>query len=228
MTNRFRWWSPRTAAAIIASGLAIGGVVLIGTGIGRHPKPPPQPAPSAAGTIVVTSVPRHPTARPHRTSRTTTTTIAGMVASPPVEIDIPKLGVRSVIVNLDRNPDGTVQVPASFHVAGWYEHSVTPGQTGPSVIVGHVDSTSGPGVFYRLGTLTPGDHVTVTRADHRTVSYVITGVRQYPKSAFPTLDVYGNTPTPTIRLVTCGGTFDNTTGHYLSNIVAYGQATPQN
>jgi sortase (surface protein transpeptidase) len=121
-------------------------------------------------------------------------------------------------------------VPTSFHAAGWYQHSVTPGQVGPPVILGHVDSTSGPGIFYRLGSLRPGDTVTITRADGKTVTFVITGVRQYAKTAFPTLDVYGNTTVPTIRLVTCGGTFDSVTHHYLSNIVAYGELarTPSN
>ena len=146
-----------------------------------------------------------------------------MASSPPTEIDIPKIGVRSIVVRLDRNADGTVQVPDSFHVAGWYEHSVTPGQVGPSVFLGHVDSQSGPGIFYRLGALQPGDRVVVKRLDGRAATFVITGVRQYPKDAFPTLDVYGNTSAPTIRLVTCGGNFDPATHHYLSNIVAYGE-----
>jgi hypothetical protein len=91
------------------------------------------------------------------------------------------------------------------------------------VILGHVDSMSGPGIFYRVGALHPGDTVAVTRADGKTVTFVITGVRQYSKTAFPTLDVYGNTPVPTIRLVTCGGAFDSATHHYLSNIVAFGE-----
>jgi sortase (surface protein transpeptidase) len=131
--------------------------------------------------------------------------------------------VRSQLVHLDRNPDGTVQVPTSYQIAGWYDRSVTAGQVGPTVILGHVDSKAGPGIFYRLGALHPGDTVTVTRTDHRTVTYTITGVREYAKNQFPTIDVYGNTTRPTIRLVTCGGTFDHTTGHYLSNIVAYGE-----
>jgi sortase (surface protein transpeptidase) len=131
--------------------------------------------------------------------------------------------VQSAIVDLGRNADGTVEVPSSFHVAGWYEYGVTPGQDGPAVFLGHVDSVSGPGIFYRLGALRPGDHVVVTRQDGRAVTFVITGVRQYSKIAFPTIDVYANTTIPTIRLVTCGGAFDSATRHYLSDIVAFGQ-----
>ncbi len=131
--------------------------------------------------------------------------------------------MTSTLTSLGLNTDGSVHVPDSFSIAGWFNGSVTPGQVGPTVILGHVDSTSGPGVFFRLGDLRPGDNVTVARLDGTVVTYRITAVRQYPKSHFPTFDVYGNTPVPTIRLITCGGAFDSTTHHYLSNIVAYGQ-----
>jgi sortase (surface protein transpeptidase) len=141
----------------------------------------------------------------------------------PVAISIPSIGVQSPIVDLGLNADGTVEVPSSFHEAGWYKYGVEPGQNGPSVYLGHVDSQSGPGVFYRLGALRPGDHIVIKRADRRLVTFVITGVRQYSKTAFPTLDVYADTAAPTIRLVTCGGAFDSATHHYLSNIVAFGQ-----
>jgi sortase (surface protein transpeptidase) len=147
----------------------------------------------------------------------------GVVPSPPVEISIPAIGVQSSIVDLGQNADGTVEVPSSFHVVGWYKYTVTPGQVGPSVFLGHVDSQSGPGVFYRLGQLRIGDRVVVRRTDGRSVVFAITGVREYSKTAFPSIDVYGNTSTPTIRLVTCGGPFDSATHHYISNIVAFGE-----
>jgi sortase (surface protein transpeptidase) len=131
--------------------------------------------------------------------------------------------VSSTLTSLGLNADGSVHVPDSFSIAGWFNGSVTPGQVGPTIILGHVDSTAGPGVFFRLGDLRPGDQVTLTRADGAIVTYRITGVRQYPKDHFPTLAVYGNTPVPTIRLITCGGAFDTATHHYLSNIVAFGQ-----
>ena len=146
-----------------------------------------------------------------------------MAPSAPVTISIPSIAVRSDLIRLGLNADGSIEVPKSFHVAGWYEHSVTPGQTGPSIILGHVDSKAGPGIFFRLGALHSGDRVVVNRADGTTATFQINAVRSYSKTQFPTLDVYGNTPMPTIRLITCGGAFDRTTGHYLSNIVAFGQ-----
>lgn len=218
-----RVWSPRAAATTLAITLAIVGSAVFLVGYRDRQRPPPTPPVAAAGRIAPRAEPTT-TAAPRLTrSASTTTTTIGIAPSPPVEITIPSIGVQSTIVNLGRNADGTVEVPSSFHVAGWYQYSVTPGQDGPSVYLGHVDSVSGPGIFYRLGDVHPGDHVLVKRQDGRTITFVVTGVRKYSKTAFPTLDVYANTPVPTIRLVTCGGAFDTSTRHYLSNIVAFGQ-----
>ncbi len=218
MRNVPRRWSPRTAAATFAIILAVAGTATLIVGYTERHTPPPRPADAAAGRTQPTS-PSTPHTKPVPTTPTTT----ALGASPPVDLSIPSIGVRSSIVELGQNADGTIEVPSSFHVAGWYKYGVTPGQNGPSVFLGHVDSMSGPGIFYRLGALHPGDHVRVTRQDGRTVTFAITGIRQYAKSTFPTIDVYANTTVPTIRLVTCGGAFDSATHHYLSNIVAFGQ-----
>jgi hypothetical protein len=225
MTDGGRSRTARRAATVIASVLAVVGVVTIALALHaqRHA---PQPSASAAGRLYVpsstsTTIPSAPRTAPTRPKPTATK--PGLPASPPTAITIPSIGVQSSLIRLGLNADGSVQVPTSFHVAGWYEQSVTPGQVGPTIILGHVDSKAGPGIFFRLGALKPGDRVAVNRVDGRTATFEITAVRSYFKKQFPTLDVYSNTPTPTIRLITCGGTFDRSTGHYLSNIVAYGQ-----
>lgn len=217
-------WSPRVAATTLAIALAVGGITAFGLTYMRRTSPPPRPPLASSGRIE----PAPPsTARP--TTRRTTpvppapTRAVGLSASAPIEITIPAIGVTSAIVDLGRNADGTVEVPSSFHVVGWYKFAVTPGQVGPAVFLGHVDSQSGPGIFYRLGQLRVGDRVVVKRRDGRTVTFAISGVREYAKAAFPSIDVYGNTPVPTIRLVTCGGAFDPATRHYLSNVVAFGE-----
>ncbi len=113
-----------------------------------------------------------------------------------------------------------------YNKAAWYKYSPTPGQLGPSIIEGHVDSAKqGPSVFYRLGDLRPGNEVDVTLADGRVAVFTIDGVRSYSKDQFPTQVVYGNTNDPALRLLTCGGNFDASTGHYLNNIVAFGHLT---
>jgi sortase (surface protein transpeptidase) len=113
--------------------------------------------------------------------------------------------------------------------AGWYQDSVTPGEDGPAVILGHVDSArSGPAVFYRLGSLRPGDQITVRRADGSTAAFTVTAAARYAKNHFPTADVYGRLPYPGLRLITCGGSFDRSRGSYRDNIVIFarGITTP--
>jgi LPXTG-site transpeptidase (sortase) family protein len=124
-------------------------------------------------------------------------------------------------VHLGLTSAGALQVPPTTAVAGWYTGSPRPGATGSAIIAGHIDSIAGPGVFYRLSQLQPGDRVYVRRADNTLAVFSVTRVESYPKDAFPTAAVYGAVPDPELRLITCGGTFDYTTRSYLSNTVVY-------
>jgi hypothetical protein len=144
--------------------------------------------------------------------------------SVPVSVYIPAIGVDSKLLDLGLNTDGTIQVPSLVTSAGeaaWYKYSATPGQIGASVIEGHVDSYQGPAVFFRLGALQPGDTIDVTLADGITAIFRVTGVRQYLKSHFPAGAIYAATDYAALRLITCGGVFDYTTGHYLSSTVVF-------
>ena len=167
----------------------------------------PQPSSSAAGKL-----------GPGRTRGPV------LPRSQPVSVDIPAIGVTSKLLHLGDAPDGTMAVPdldTSAGEAAWYKYSATPGQIGPSVIEGHVDSYRGPAVFFRLGALRPGDTVDVRLADGTTAIFRVTGVRQYPKATYPAKDIYGKTNYAALRLITCGGAFDYATGHYLSSIIVY-------
>ena len=139
----------------------------------------------------------------------------------PVKLTIPAIGVRTSLIHLGLQANGSLQVPDSTTVAGWYTASPRPGAVGGSVIAGHVDSRTGPAVFYWLRDLKAGDKVYVSRADGTVAEFDVTRVQEYPKAAFPTSVVYGPAPDAELRLITCGGTFDSTTGHYLSNWIAY-------
>ncbi len=143
----------------------------------------------------------------------------------PVSVEIPAIGVHSVLLRLGVKPDGAMQVPPLQRrpsAAGWYKYSVTPGQIGTSVIEGHVDSEQGPAVFFRLGALRPGDLVNVRLADGITAIFRVTGVRQYLKSRFPAKTVYRDaTRFAALRLITCGGAFDYATSQYLSSTVVF-------
>ena len=142
----------------------------------------------------------------------------------PVSVEIPAIGVHSVLLSLGVKPDGTMQVPPlrrTPNAAAWYKYSVTPGQIGTSVIEGHVDNDQGPAIFYRLGALRPGDLVNVRLTDGITAVFRVTGVRQYLKSQFPAKAVYRATPFAGLRLITCGGAFDFATSQYLSSVVVF-------
>jgi len=194
--------------------LAVGLVVIVGGTAGllltRHPAQAVRPAagvaafPVPTGPIVAPPQPADP--RP---------------VSSPVSLTIPLIGVHTQLITLGLTSSGELQVPSSTSVAGWYTGSPKPGAIGSAVIVGHIDSLTGPGVFYRLVELRAGDRVYVKRADGTLVEFRVTSVQTYLKDRFPTQAVYGPTPDPELRLITCGGAFDYATGHYLSNIVVY-------
>jgi hypothetical protein len=139
----------------------------------------------------------------------------------PVWLTIPAIGVKAPIVTLGLNRNGTLQVPSSTTVVGWYTGSPRPGAIGSAVIAGHVDSRSGPGVFFWLRRLHRGERIYVRRADGTLVVFTVTAVRMYAKAQFPTAAVYGPVPDAELRLITCGGTFDYARGSYLSNVVVY-------
>jgi hypothetical protein len=184
--------------------LIVGGVAAMGVALASQIHAP-QPGVAAAGQI---GGPRGPS----------------LPRSVPVAMDIPAIGVYSRLLHLGVNSDGTMQVPSLYNSAdeaAWYKYSATPGQIGASVIEGHVDSYKGPAVFFRLGALRPGDTVDVTLADGVTAIFRVTGVREYLKSAFPAKAIYGSTGYAALRLITCGGAFDWTTGHYLSSTVVF-------
>jgi Sortase domain len=138
----------------------------------------------------------------------------------PVTISIPALGVDGPLEKLAADPvSGELKAPDDPSKAGWYAAGVIPGDAGPAVVGGHVDSRSGPGVFFELDDLQSGDEIQIARSDGRTVRFVVTTVGRYPKSEFPTSAVYGPAPGPELRLVTCGGQFDRAKRSYRDNIV---------
>ncbi len=207
---------PTPARSLRARVAGIAGVLLVAAGISAlgiavaaqvHA---PQPSASAAGD---TGSSGHGPSLPR---------------SLPVAVDIPAIGVDAKLLHLGLNSDGTIQVPSletSSGEAAWYKYSAAPGQIGSSVIEGHVDNYQGPAVFFRLGALRPGDTVNVTLADGTMAVFRVTGVREYFKSRFPAKAIYGATDFAALRLITCGGTFDYATGHYLSSTVVFASLT---
>jgi sortase (surface protein transpeptidase) len=138
---------------------------------------------------------------------------------------VPALRLNSPLQRLGRRPDGSIAVPDRPDVAGWYKDGPRPGQPGPAVILGHVDSHDGPGVFMNLYKLTAGTMIHVDRADGSTANFRVTAVQRVPKAHFPTDAVYAPTLQSTIRLVTCGGSFDHTRRSYRDNVIVFAAKT---
>jgi sortase (surface protein transpeptidase) len=139
----------------------------------------------------------------------------------PSRIVIPAIRVSAPLIPLGLNRDRTIQVPKSFSVAGWFRPGPEPGEQGAAVILGHVDSRSGPGVFFHVSALRRGDMIRVVLRSRKALRFVVTGGREVPKAHFPTRLVYGRTSTPTLRLITCGGRFNQATGHYVDNFIVF-------
>jgi hypothetical protein len=144
--------------------------------------------------------------------------------APPTRLVIPAIGVDSLVVPLGRNPDGSAQVPSGTSYTSWYDLGPRPGQIGPAVILGHIDSYTGPGVFFRLRSLLPGDEIMV-QAGQRLLKFEVWKLVTYPKNHFATSAVFGPTPDSELRLITCGGPFDSAIGHYEDNVVAFAVLT---
>ena len=141
----------------------------------------------------------------------------------PVALDIPAIDVHTALLRLGIDGRGAVEVPPlESGEAGWYVHSPAPGEKGPAVLLGHVDSArSGPSVFYHLKDLGPADMIMVRREDGTVVTFRVERVVRYPKSAFPSAEVYGDLDHPGLRLITCGGAFDETARSYRDNVVVF-------
>ena len=202
----------RGAAAPLPHRVTAGGTSNAGTGPGGPPSDPSAPI----GTPDRQAAPGREPSGP-----------SGPAAQPsavPGTITIPAIGVSSPLISLGLAPDGSLQTPSDFGVAGWWSGGPAPGQVGAAVIVGHVDSKAGPAVFFRLRDLRPGDVVWVTRQDGTRVSFIVRRLEQVPKARFPTTEVYGPQPYAALRLITCGGAFDRSTGHYVDNVIVFADA----
>ncbi len=180
------------------------------------------PAPAAATGAERPGAPLDPAGRGGRGAASEPlTTGPVMPGSAPVRVRIPAIDVDSGLVGLGLHADGTMEVPVDGEVAGWYTKAPTPGELGPAVIAAHVDWNGERGVFYDLKRLAAGDRVVVAREDGSTAVFRVTGVEQYPKRRFPTDAVYGSIDHAGLRLITCGGEFDETRDSYVDNVVVY-------
>ncbi|NEB76993.1 class F sortase [Streptomyces sp. SID14478] len=158
--------------------------------------------------------------------REAASSVASLPESAPVRIKIPSISVDAPVQGLSRNEDGGLNAPPAddTNLAGWDAAGIPPGSTGTAVMAGHVDTRTGPAVFYGLGSLKKGATVTVSRQDGSTAQFTVDGVQEYEKANFPSRKVYAQQPRPELRLITCGGTYTTTDG-YSGNVVVYAHLT---
>ncbi|MCF6743137.1 class F sortase [Blastococcus sp. KM273128] len=207
----------------LAVGLALVAAVALAVVVSGQ-RQAPRPAAATEGSAPATrSTPAVPAA-PDVPAAPAAQAAQAAQAAEPVSVSVPAIGVTSDLLRLGLNDDGTVEVPplGPDDQAGWYERGPAPGAVGPAVLLGHVDSAEhGPGIFFDLGALRPGDEVEVARADGTVAVFAVDRVERHPKDDFPTLAVYGNTEDAQLRLITCGGDFDSSARSYEDNVIAF-------
>jgi sortase (surface protein transpeptidase) len=198
--------------------------IAVGLTTGYHRPTPPQPALGPKLPVAeIRGEPARPAAAVQRsvTHRAQRRTGIERNAPRPTHIRIPAIGVSARVGPLGLASDGTMATPRNFANTGWFRPGPEPGERGPAVVAGHVDSYNGPAVFFKLGDLRRGDSIAITRADHSVIHFTVQGLERWPKSTFPTKRVFGRTRGATLRLITCSGDFNHATGHYLDDTIVY-------
>jgi len=175
----------------------------------------------AGGEPSLAAPPAAPPIEPAAAEAPPAESVTAQRVATPVRVQIPAIGVDAPIIKLGLDPTGALEVPKKLGDTGWWSGGARPGEAGPAVIAGHVDSKAGPDVFYRLRELRRGDAIIVTGRDGSRVRLTVQRSGSYPKDRFPSHAVYGPTGKPALRLITCSGDFDRSTGHYLDNTVVY-------
>ncbi|WP_375546685.1 sortase domain-containing protein [Streptomyces gossypii] len=202
----------RGVLTAVAAACTLSGTALLALGFTSHDEPPPVPKTAERGPAGQPA----PTPPPHSSPSREATAV--LPASPPTAIGISRIGLEADVTRVALNEAGTIAMPGDADDSGWYTGSPAPGTRGNSILVGHVDSRSGPAAFYGLGAVEDGDRITVERADGRTVAYVVDGLHVWPKDDFPSQRVYGPTGHPRLTLLTCAD-WDDDEETYRSNLV---------
>lgn len=203
--------SGRHALGVAAGALLLAGLTITGCGT-------KEPAAGGEGSSSGPAAQAAP-AKPKKLS---------LGPSNPVKISIGKIGVDAPVGQLDLLDNGRIEEPplSQPNLTGWYKNGAAPGEIGPAVILGHVDSKRGAAVFFKVRTLQKGDTIEVTRRDRKVAVFTVDRLKQVPKTAFPGQEIYAaQLDHAALRLVTCGGSFDKRTGHYVSNVIVYAHMT---
>ena len=240
-----RWLrNPLALAALAIAGVLVSaaGAAVVVPAVGAADVVAAEPAlePTArATTTTTTTTTTTPTVPETTDTPTTTMAPAATTETPqapieaasdrpppdrPTKVRIASIGVDATIIDLGLNPDRTLEVPEDIRLTGWWTGRSVPGEDGPSIVVGHIDSAAqGAGVFFRLRELDVGDAIYVERSDGSVAEFRVTETELVLKDEFPTEKVYGSTEGSQLRLITCGGSFDRSARSYLGNLIVYAE-----
>lgn len=200
MIGRATGWFSIENGLVCTLGVVVGGLLMVGTLAERSPIPASVPE-RGYGNVV------------------------DYERSLPTGLEIPVLHLKATFGRpLGVTDTGEAEVPDKPEEVGWYQHSPTPGERGPAVIFGHVDSYKGPAVFYTIGQLEPGNDIFIDREDGSRVHFVVRKIKRYPRTDFPTSEVYGEIDHAGLRLVTCSGQYNYSLGRYSHTLVVYAAA----
>jgi hypothetical protein len=219
------WWTPARCIAVLG-GLVGAGLLVLAFTLARSETPSVGIADSEASPdqpVTARAAPSHRDRRVGRGPTGTEDLITGRVLPQalPTSVSIPTLHIASRLVRLGLDDYGAMEVPSDPASAGWYERGPTPGALGPAVIAGHVTWNQAPAVFFRLASMHDGDLVEVGREDGRVAVFRVTRVARYDKHHFPTRAVFGRVDHAGLRLITCGGDFDELRRRYHDNVVVF-------
>ena len=210
MSSHARWCGGRGFLLAATAAIALSSCAVRGDG----PGPPAVPSPPVSSSSTTTTAPvPEPSPAPAQ-------------VADPVRVHIPAIGVEAPVIPLSIDAGGTLEAPQHFDEAGWNRDGPEPGEVGTAVIAGHVDSRTGPAVFFRLRDLSEGDPIHVHRADGTLVTFEVTSSAQYDKREVPSEQVYGATGGIELRLVTCGGEFDRSRRSYRDNLIVFASHVP--
>jgi len=211
--------APNRVYVVLCALLLAAAVLLVGSYFAQSP-PPPAP-PGALGAVPAAMTGPAGNAGSGSIPGASAADSFSMTSSPPVSVRASVVGIHSQLVQVGLDRNQAIEVPASYSEAAWYRLGPTPGTLGAAVIIGHVDSFHGPGVFFNLGDMRPGQIIDVARADKSVAHFRVDAINRYSKDLFPTEAVYGPINYAGLRLITCSGTFDETTRSYDSNTVVF-------
>ncbi len=204
--------------------LALVGAAMVGWGLMRQqPSPPTVPAPAAAPAPAETASESPGRGDTARSPRSTPERVEELGWSRPVRISIPKIGAASTLESLGLDADGVMTTPKNPDKAGWFAPGPPPGLIGAAVIAGHVTWDREPAVFFKLGDLRRGDRIAVDRADGVRATFAVTKTGQFGKDAFPTDAVYNQVHHAGLRLITCGGVYDEQSHRYRDNLIVWAE-----